>query len=245
MTISIRKTLAAATLLALAAAASAAGAADLQTQTYVPAPVMAPVSAYNWTGFYLGLNAGYGFGQQTPLSLIGDNYSGFNYSANGFLGGVTAGAQIQAGRVVMGLETDLDWTNTRGSGSGPISVMGTAIGTATLASTLSSMTTLRARIGYAADNWLFYGTGGAAVTNEAWTITSSSGFVCGTAGPNFLPCASRSDLHLGLAAGGGVEYGITPNMSAKLEYIWIGAGATNTLKENTVKAGLNLRFGGL
>lgn len=245
MTISLGR-FSAAALLALApfAPSSPAGAADLPERTYVAAPAMMPAPAYNWTGVYLGLNAGYGFGQQTPLSLISDNYSGFNYGASGFLGGVTAGAQIQSGHVVMGLETDLDWTGTKGSGSGPVSVMGTTIGTATLASTLSAIATLRARVGYAADNWLFYGTGGVAATNEAWTVTSSSGFACGTAGPNFLPCASRSDLHLGLAAGGGVEYGITPNMSAKVEYIWVGAGATNTLKENTVKAGLNFRFGG-
>lgn len=241
MMIIIRKCSAAA-LLALAAIASPATAADLPERTYVPAPVMTPVPVYNWTGLYVGLNAGYGFGQQTPLSLISSDFSGFNYNANGFLGGVTAGAQIQSGRVVLGLETDIDWTNTKGSGSGPISFLGTVQGTATLASTLSSITTLRARVGYAADNWLFYGTGGVAVTNENWTVTTAT-FTCGSAG--FLPCASRDDLHLGLAAGGGIEYGITPNMSAKVEYMWIGAGATNTLKENTVKAGVNLRFGGL
>jgi opacity protein-like surface antigen len=52
-----------------------------------------------------------------------------------------------------------------------------------------------------------------------------------------------SNLHLGLAAGAGLEYGITQNLSAKGEWIWIGAGAGNTLKENMVRLGLNWRFG--
>jgi opacity protein-like surface antigen len=46
-----------------------------------------------------------------------------------------------------------------------------------------------------------------------------------------------------LAAGAGLEYGITQNLSAKGEWIWIGAGAGNTLKDNLLRLGLNWRFG--
>jgi opacity protein-like surface antigen len=46
-----------------------------------------------------------------------------------------------------------------------------------------------------------------------------------------------------LAAGGGLEYGITQNLSAKGEWIWVGASALNTLKENMLRVGLNYRFG--
>lgn len=120
---------------------------------------------------------------------------------------------------------------------------GAQIGTATLSSTLSSVSTLRTRVGYAADNWLFYVTGGLAVTNEASNLTSSVGFVCGTGAATNPPCASPTNLHPGLAAGAGVEYGITPNLSAKGEWIWVGAGALNTLKENMLRAGVNWRFG--
>ena len=55
--------------------------------------------------------------------------------------------------------------------------------------------------------------------------------------------SSPATLHLGLAAGAGIEYGITQNLSAKGEWIWIGAGAGNTLKDNLLRAGLNWRFG--
>ena len=192
---------------------------------------------------YLGVNGGYGFGQQTPGSLFGDSFSAFNYNANGFLGGLTAGAQIQSGHTLLGLEADIDWAHINGSSSGTVSFNGFPIGTATLSSTLSAISTARARVGYALDNWLFFITGGLAVTNETSTLTGPVGFVCGTGAFNSPPCSSPAELHLGLAAGAGLEYGITQNLSAKGEWIWVGAGAGNTLKENILRAGLNWRFG--
>ena len=145
---------------------------------------------------------------------------------------------------MIGIEADIDWASISGSSRGPIFLNGNNIGTATLSSTVDSISTLRTRIGYANDNWLFYGTGGIAVTNEKSTLTGAT-FICGGAnafGSN-PPCTSLSDLHLGLAAGAGVEYGITENLSAKAEYIWVGAGAVNTLKENMLRVGVNWRFG--
>jgi outer membrane immunogenic protein len=143
-------------------------------------------------------------------------------------------------RPVIGLEGDIDWTNIKGSGTGPVTRFGVLNGTATLSSTVSSISTIRTRVGYAQDNWLFYGTGGLAVTDASSTFTQTVGFACGAA----VPCSSKTGLHPGLAAGAGVEYGFTPNLSAKLEYMWIGAGAGNTLHENMVRVGLNYRFGG-
>ena len=173
------------------------------------------------------------------MSLYSNNFTAFNYGASGFLGGLTAGAQIQSGHTVIGVEGDIDWSNITGSGHGTILNNSVFVGTATLSSTVNSISTLRTRIGYANDNWLYYLTGGIAVTNEASTLSSAT-FVCGGANP---PCTSPTDLHLGLAAGAGVEYGITQNLSAKAEYIWVGAGAGNTLKENMLRAGVNWRFG--
>ncbi|MDE2373939.1 MAG: outer membrane beta-barrel protein, partial [Hyphomicrobiales bacterium] len=209
----------------------------------MPAPAPAPAPAYNWTGIYLGLNGGYGIGTHTPMSLYGSDFSAFNYAANGYLLGMTAGAQIQSGRTVMGIDADIDWANLNGTGRGTIDFNGAPIGTATLSSSLSSISTLRSRIGYAPDNWLFYLTGGVAMTNEASTLTGAVGFVCGTGAANSPPCSSPTNFHVGLAAGAGLEYGITSNLSVKGEYIWIGAGALNTLKENMLRAGVNWRFG--
>ena len=224
----------------LAAGSLAASAADLPPRmTPMPATAMVPV--YNWTGIYLGINGGYTFGKQDPLSLISNNYSAFEYNANGWLVGGTFGAQIQSGHVVIGIEGDIDWTNIKGSGSGAVSFLGNP-GTATLSSSVSSISTLRTRVGYAQDNWLLYGTAGVAATKASATISQTVGLLCNTA--NTPSCTSKSGLHPGLAAGLGAEYGITPNMSAKFEWIWIGAGAGNTLYENMMRAGLNYRFGG-
>jgi outer membrane immunogenic protein len=219
-----------------------ADAADLpQPPSYqAPAAIPAP-PVYNWSGIYLGLNLGYGFGQSMPMSLYSDDFTAFSYNANGFLGGVTFGAQIQSGHTVLGVEGDTDWTNSKGSASGTVFFHGAPVGIASISSTLSSISTFRTRIGYASDNWLFYGTGGVAVTNEKSTLVGVT-FICGTGGVT-PACNSPSDLHLGLAAGAGIEYGLTPYLSSKLEYMWVGAGAGNTLKENMVRVGLNLRFG--
>lgn len=233
-------------LIALTGLGNVADAADLPAAQPVyqqpTAPTPVPV-AYNWTGIYLGLNGGYAFGQSTPMSLYSNGFSAFDYNVNGWLGGVSAGAQIESGRTLLGIEGDIDWTNSTGSGRGNIFFNGGTRGQATLSSTVSSISTLRTRIGYAFDNFLFYGTGGIAITNEASSLTGALGFICGDGAANDPPCSSLTNLHLGLAAGAGIEYGITPNLSTKLEYMWVGAGALNTLSENMVRLGLNWRFG--
>ncbi len=121
-------------------------AADLRLPpAYQPPPIF--VLVYNWTGIYVGVNGGYGFGQQTPGSLFGGSFSAFNYNANGWLGGGTVGAQIKSGHTVIGLEGDIDRARINASGAGPVAFNGFQIGTATLSSSLSSISTLRTRVG--------------------------------------------------------------------------------------------------
>ena len=230
----------AASLAAGAAMGSAgANAADLPTQEYKSAPVVAAV--YNWTGIFVGANAGYGSGKQDPLGLFSNDFSAFNYTLSGGMIGGTFGAQIQSGHVVMGLEGDIDWTSMSGSGSGSVVKLGLLQGTATISSNVSVIDTLRTRIGYARDNWLFYGTVGVALTNDTSSFGQTVGFTCNT---GVVACTSKADWHAGLAAGAGIEFGLTRNLSTKIEYLWVGAGAANTLKENMVRVGLNYRFGG-
>lgn len=215
-------------------------AADLPMQTpYKATPVIA---VYNWTGIYVGANAGYATGQQNPLGLFSSDFAPFNYTLSGGMIGGTFGAQIQSGHVVMGLEGDIDWTSMSGSGTGPVTKFGILQGTATISSNVSIIDTLRARIGYAQDNLLFYGTFGLALTNDVSNFGQTVGFTCNNG--TLVACSSLSSWHAGLAAGGGLEYGLTPNLSAKAEYLWVGAGAVNTLRENIFRAGLNWRFGG-
>lgn len=224
----------------LASTSAGAFAADLPMQTpYKATPVIA---VYNWTGIYVGANAGYATGQQNPLGLFSSDFAPFNYTLSGGMIGGTFGAQIQSGHVVMGLEGDIDWTSMSGSGTGPVTKFGILQGTATISSNVSIIDTLRARIGYAQDNLLFYGTFGLALTNDVSNFGQTVGFTCNNG--TLVACSSLSSWHAGLAAGGGLEYGLTPNLSAKAEYLWVGAGAVNTLRENIFRAGLNWRFGG-
>jgi len=221
----------------LIATSFTAHAADLPARPPYTPPVAAPV--YNWTGIYIGVNGGYGWGRQDPLSLITSQFDKVNTDINGWMVGGTFGAQIQSGRVVLGVEGDIDWANVKGTARfTPTSLGIPALFTASLATEITSISTVRVRVGYAVDNWLLYGTGGIGVVSGKTTATLTP-VACGTIGN--LPCSGDS-TRVGVAAGGGIEYGFTPNWSAKLEYVWIGA-ALNDANLHTVRGGLNFRFG--
>jgi outer membrane immunogenic protein len=216
-------------------------AADLPSRPLPPAaPVVVQAPAYNWTGLYLGVNGGYGWGRQDPLALVTSPYDPFAFDINGWMVGGTVGAQIQSGRVVLGVEGDIDWANIKGSITKTPTILGVpAPFSANLSTEITSVSTIRMRVGYALDNWLLYGTGGVALLGGKTDIRLA-GATCNTAGT--IACAGTSD-RVGIAAGGGIEYGFSPNWSTKLEYIWVGGGAIHTATFNTVRAGLNYRFG--
>ena len=226
----------------LAATSLAAQAADLPARApYASPPVAVVVPAYNWTGIYLGINGGYGWGRQDPLFLITGQFDKINTDIGGWLVGGTFGAQIQSGRVVLGFEGDIDWANIKGTVTAIPTTLGVpAAFTARLSTEINSISTVRVRVGYAVQNWLMYGTGGVAVVTGK-TNASFTGFACGTLGN--LPC-SGDTTRVGIAAGGGIEYGFTQNWSAKLEYLWIGAASDRDAHIHTARGGINYRFGG-
>jgi outer membrane immunogenic protein len=111
-------------LAALLAAPFAANAADLRAPTYKAPAYVAP-SAPSWTGFYVGLNAGYGFGDADWSAPGGDP------SPSGFLVGGTIGYNLQTGSWVWGVEADIAWSNmedTAGARSTELPWFGTARG---------------------------------------------------------------------------------------------------------------------
>src|SRR5215470_16688795 len=143
---------AAAALGALALVASLpASAADLPARGMpYKAPVYAP--AYNWTGFYLGVNGGGAFGNSDW------NGFGVSNSPGGGMVGITAGYNWQAlgSPWVFGLEGDVDWTNLRGSFTNAACPAGCETRNTWLG-------TVRGRVGYAWDRIMPYVTGGLAV----------------------------------------------------------------------------------
>lgn len=205
-------------------AAFAAQAADLPRSYKAPAYV-APAYA-SWNGFYVGINAGYGFGKSTW------DVPAVDTSPKGALAGVTVGYNFQTGLWVWGVEGDFDWSGMKGSSDCAVGV--------TCETKNSWLGTARARLGYAGwNNFLPYITGGAAFGN-----VKASNSLTGEA----------SKTMIGWTAGVGLEYALWSNWSIKGEYLYAdlgkfdcgiscGAASDNvTFKANIVRAGLNYRF---
>lgn len=186
-----------------------ASAADLPMKT-APAPVIAPM-IYNWTGFYLGGNAGYGWSNQcidiTAINGVGNVFAEGCKSAGGGLIGGQAGYRWQMGQLVFGLEGQGDWANIRNSRA---SINPNFTGD-TWKSTIETLGLFTGQIGYAADNVLFYFKGGAAVGVQNFGIYNPAG--------TGIAFAERT--RWGGVVGLGLEYGFTPNWSAGFEWDYL------------------------
>jgi outer membrane immunogenic protein len=235
------------TLAALAAAGIALGlvqtasAADIARPVY-KAPVIVP--AYNWSGFYLGGNIGYGWGDLNATA----NGLGESFSIDGWFAGGQIGYNWQAAGSpwVFGIELDSQWANIEKKES---AALGAGV-VANAFSTLDYFGTARLRLGYAWDRAMLYGTGGLAWgSNEiGFGITAPGGFAAS---------AASSNTHVGWTVGGGVEWALVDNWTAKVEYLYVkldnetyfagsgtnGLGFDADLDVHTVKVGLNYRFG--
>jgi outer membrane immunogenic protein len=221
---------------------ASAQAADLAMAPTYKAPVAAQ-QVYNWTGFYVGVNGGGAWGSQDPLNIITNRFDGASNSISGGLFGGTIGAQIQMAHVVMGLEADLDWANIKGSSLITPTIGGVGPGVAFNATTnINWESTARARVGYANDNVLLYATGGLAMLGAKTTITTPGGVALCT---GVLANCTGTSRQVGAALGGGLEYGFTPALSAKLEYLYVSAVSLGVSHNNEIRAGLNYRFGGM
>jgi outer membrane immunogenic protein len=204
-------------LAALAAGMTAASAADIARRP-MPTKAVPYIAAYNWTGAYVGINGGGAFGGR----------SGYGGNATGGLIGGTLGYNWQAGQLVYGLETDLDWANIKGTGT---TIAGVPVETKN-----NYLGTVRGRLGYAWDRVLLYATGGLAYGNLRATS----------------PIGDSSTTKAGYALGGGLEFAVAGPWTAKVEYLYVDLGngptpplaASNSgrFSTNIVRAGLNYRF---
>jgi len=221
----------------LIAPLSAAKAADMP----VKAPPLPPLPAWSWTGFYVGGYAGGAWGTDGATGTFNFPIPPFfaideaaenaatspRYKANGFTGGVEAGGNYQVGHTVFGFEADFGAFNLRGSTSGTIAFPSTLPGgpafppttffTPTTSVATDWLFTARPRLGWATDHWLFYVTGGLAVTRETFNQTIIQL-------PPFIETASTAATRAGSAVGGGIEYAFARNWSAKVEYLYVDFG---------------------
>jgi outer membrane immunogenic protein len=201
-----------------------AGGPALAADFALKAPVYAP--AYSWQGCYAGFNGG-GVWNSTSYN-IGYNNPGFQaasfvagavptyYSENvssGILGG-QAGCNLQSGWFVYGVEGDAEWVNHTGSDAINTHAPGFAPGFGIVTQKLESISTIRARVGYALDHLLLYGTGGIALgnTNDFYRFAFPA--------TNSLYENTYSNTRNGWTLGAGAEYAFGYNWSAKLEGLW-------------------------
>jgi outer membrane immunogenic protein len=215
-----------------ALAVTTALAADMPPSRYMPpprAPVFVPF--FSWNGFYVGINAGYGFGKSNWTNNVTSAASG-DFDINGALVGGTAGYNVQLGGWVLGIEADIDWSNIKGSSAsgcgGPCQTSSDWLGT------------LRGRFGYAFDRFLPYVSGGMAFGGVKGSVPSGGSF---------------NKAEVGWTVGGGLEYAFIANWSAKVEYLYVDLGKATcdaacsggspfdvTFRGNLVRGGLNYKF---
>jgi outer membrane immunogenic protein len=193
-----------------------ASAADIAARPYrAPPPVAIPV-LYDWTGFYIGLNGGWGQSHNcwdflTPAGAVVRD--GCTDASGGVFGG-QVGYRWQAANWVFGVEAQGDWADLSRT---RLSFIDPTVSTTTKVNSFGLFT---GQIGYAWNNVLWYGKGGAAVTDNRFTVFDSA---------TTLGLASLSTTRWGGALGTGVEIGFAPNWSVGVEYdhFFMGNGNVN------------------
>jgi opacity protein-like surface antigen len=231
--------------------------ADVAAVPPAPAP-------YNWTGFFLGASA--------PGALWGDtnwlppDRRGGAAKFAGLLAGGGGGYNYQLGPLVIGGQAEWDWSNARGGNSfscpgdfGAFAFTGlttfNSLSSFGCEARVRSIFTATARIGYAFDRLLIYGQGGLAagdiVAKSVTTVTTLTNLPPAPTVVSIPTTASASKTAVGWTVGGGFEFGLTQNISAKAEYLFFDLG-TDTYNlavpipikrtGNIGRVGLNYRF---
>jgi len=240
-------------LSAIVAVAALQGGAALAADMPVKAPVVPPAVA-SWTGFYVGINGGVGWGDRSArwssgdtagttflniafLSLLNGPDRSYDQrpDAVGVLGGLQAGYNQQWGRFLVGFEADIQASGIKGSEATTGALGGSAI-TARTEQQLDWFGTARGRVGMLLwdQRILAYATGGLAFghTEVTGDASMSNPFFIGAPPSDFnCPTAglcisgSRSKTAAGWTAGGGAEMIVAGNVRLKVEYLHIDLGS--------------------
>jgi outer membrane immunogenic protein len=224
--------------LAAAALASPAYAADMPTKAPVykaPPPVVV-----SWTGFYVGLQAGYGWENDPTYNYL-PAVGSVSFKTDGFVGGGTVGYNWQTGPLVLGVEGDLSFADVKGSVlAAPVTPPCYIEG---CTAKLDWFGTGRLRVGYAVGDLLPYITGGAAVGKIKGSVDLGA---CG-----FVGVCAFDETRWGWTGGGGSEYRFAGNWSAKVEYLFMNLGTpsfnvgtvtSDHFTYNIVRGGVNFHF---
>jgi len=207
---------------AASALATAASAADLPAPGAGPAyypPTYRPV-IYDWTGIYGGLHLGAGALDDqvttTTTTLLQPAGTVTKLSPFSVVSGAQAGFNVEFAPFVVGAEGTFTWSNISGTQVTP-SLLPTI--SEQSISTPRWYATATGKIGFAANDFLFYAKGGAAWTNVNYTQAPAIG--------GGQTSQTITDTRSGYTVGGGVEFGMTENLSARVEYDFLDFGTKN------------------
>jgi outer membrane immunogenic protein len=224
-------------------------AADLAPRTYTKAPAM--VAVYDWTGFYIGINAG-GASSHNCWNLT--NVAGFAvpstsegcHDATGAVVGGQIGYRWQSASWVFGVEAQGDWADLKGSNTSSPAALAPVVNH----TKIDGIGLFTGQVGYTWNNVLGYVKGGAAVTHDKYS---------GSLAP-FGQLDQASETRWGGAVGAGLEVGFAQGWSVGVEYDHLFMGRrditfpANTLVNSRVDSikqdvdmgtvRLNYRFGG-
>lgn len=188
-----------------------------------------PEAYFDWTGFYAGLNAGAAINDSNvdghaasgvlPGNIASELRDSFEADDTVFTGGVELGYNWQVSNFVVGVATDFNYLDFNKSEDRTRAITGLGTVDSELGFQADFFGTLRGRIGFAADNFLIYGTGGLAyaheeidgkvqVNNDTWR-------------------ASESDVNWGWTLGGGAEWAMDDHWTIGAEYLYVDLGSTD------------------
>ena len=203
--------------------------------TITKAPIAPAPLPFNWTGFYLGLQSGYGWARLNPLDGAP--------SPSGWFGGGQLGMNYQlTSNFVVGAEIDAAFASLKDttiSVDRPVNLANTVA----TAGTIDFLGSIRARAGYAVDRIFIYGTGGFAIAHGQFTSVMN--------GAPLAQVGTDAHVHSGWVAGVGVETALVSNWTAKVEYLYYQFGDETYLAPSattvrfdvqTVKVGFNYLF---
>ena len=204
-----------------------AAAADLAAAPYAKAsPMITP--AYDWSGFYMGVNGGWGTSQNcwTNTAFAGvATVPGISEGCHDSTGGTVGGQMLfrwQTGGWVFGVEAQGNWADLSGSNFSAFSAL-------TDRTRMDAFGLFTGQVGYTWQNVLFYVKGGAAVAYDRY-----DGLAAGT----LIDTANNTPF--GGTVGAGLEFGFAPNWSAAIEYDHLFLG-TNNSAFSSLATGLNTR----
>jgi outer membrane protein OmpA-like peptidoglycan-associated protein len=190
-----------------------------------------------WSGAEIGLQGGYAFDGSSgnfhcPTGFLdggegaatcatnegGDPVFHYNFNTSGFLGGGHVGYNWQFGHTVLGLEGDAEGASV--SGSTTKTPRGFGVHTK-----MDFDASIRGKLGWAFDRVLLYGTGGVAFGDVETDYRVAAGPGPGPGGGPLFPAGGTNGVRVGWTGGGGLDYAITPNWQAGVEYRYTDLGS--------------------